>query len=285
MKQKYVRNLNVKRLLALAAAVLTLSAAAIAPAAAEQETDAAAGQETDAASGAEEESAAASASDRKPPETNAVAAGAEAKVHLDYAYNLVDASSEHMWVCLSDGAGKGFGCPWLALNLDKELEFEGVEGAEVYVGTDGILRLALTDTASGDEVNPVELLYTSEEEPIDYTLTAEHYDWDLNLTGTTPLGNITERDPQVYFDTFDAAITSEAAAIGASRYGEATWLTAIDEDGAAVVYGLGGEELVRYPETDASNLFASLSSDGQILVVSSISPEMWTDIFTVGTDG
>lgn len=266
MKQKHVRTLNAKRILALAAAVLTLSAAAITPAAAEQKTDSAA------------------APDREPPETNAVTTGLEAKVHLDYAYNLVDASSEHMWVCLSDGAGKGFGCPWLALNLDKDIEFEGVEGAEVYVGTDGILRLALTDTASGDEVNPAELLYTSEEEPIDYTLTAEHYDWDLNLTDTTPLGNITERDPQVYFDTFDAAITSEAAAIGASRYGDATWLTAIAEEGDAVVYGLSGEELVRYPETDASSIFASISSDGQILVVSSFSPEMWTDIFTVGED-
>lgn len=265
MKQKYERTRKTKKILALAAAILALSVTALSPAAAEQETD-----------------KAAKAENRKPPETEAVAAEAEAKVHLDYAYNLVGASSEHSWVCLCDGMSKGFGCPWLTINLDKDIEFSGSEGAEVYVGTSGILHLALTDTASGDEVNPSELLFM-EEEPIDYTLTAEHYDWDLNLIDTTPLGNITERDAQVYFDTFDSAISSEVAAIGASRYGDASFLTPQDVDGDAVLYGLSGEELVRYPGTDASGIMASMSSDGKILVVTSLGSEIWTDIFTVGT--
>lgn len=266
MKQKLAGPRTIRKALALTASVLALSAVTLSPAAADENTD-----------------TASAAKERKPPEIEAVTSGAEAKVHLDYAYDLVGASAENRWVCLSDGGSKGFGCPWLALNLDKEIEFQGSEGAEVYVGTSGILHLALSDTATGEEVNPFELLMTSDEEPsIDFTLTAEHYDWEGNLIDATPLGNVTERSVEVYQAAFDSAITSEISAIGASRYGDAVFTPLQDVDGDAVLYGTNGEELVRYPETDASLMHATISSDGRIAVVTSLGSEFQTDIFTIG---
>ena len=131
-------------------------------------------------------------------------------------------------------------------------------------------------------MNPFELLNTSDEGPIDFTLTAEHYDWEGNLIDATPLGNVTERSPEAYQAAFDSAIASEVGAIGASRYGDAVYTPLQDADDDAVLYGSNGEELVRYPDTDASFMHATISSDGKIAVVTNLGSEFQTDIFTIG---
>ncbi len=220
---------------------------------------------------------------REPAETNAIMNGVEVKVSMRGSFDLLDASLEKGWACLIDGAGKGFGSPWLAINLDKDLEIWGEEGAEVYVGANGILRFKLTETESGKEISTWEL--DEEDEQTGLTLYAVRYDWDGNLVEEKELGSIADKDSQAYYATFSASMNSEINAVGAAPYGNATRLTVQDVDGDAVCYGTNGAELVRYPGADASSMHATISNDGKVLVINWYSSGYYTEIFTVGQTG
>ena len=220
---------------------------------------------------------------REPVETDAIMNGVEAKVSMNGSFDLWDASLQNGWVCLVDGSGKGFGSPWVAVNLDQDLEIWGEEGAEVYVGMNGILRFKLTETESGKEISTWELLASGQEDvQTGLTLYAERYDWEGNLVEERELGSITEKDSQAYYAAFTGPMNSEISAVGAAPYGNSTSLTMQDVGGDAVCYGTNGAELVRYPGADASSMHASISNDGKVLVINRYSSGYSTDIFTVG---
>ena len=222
--------------------------------------------------------------ERQVPETEAIMDGVEAKVCLDSAFDLMNTAAADGWVSLCDATGKGFGCPWIALSLDKDISIWGEEGAEVYVGTQGILRFRLADTENGDEISAFTLLSSGyEDETIDYTLYAEHYDWSGVLVDKKSLGNITEKSVDAYYQVFGSVIDSEINAIGASAYGDSQRLTVQNENADAVIYGNNGRKWLRYPGMDASEMHAALSNDGKILVVTMLSPKYRTEIFTVGS--
>ncbi len=219
---------------------------------------------------------------REPVKTNAIMNGVEARVRMRGSFDLWDASLQNGWACLIDGSGKGFGSPWVAVNLDRDLEIWGEEGAEVYVGTNGILRFKLTETESGKEISTWELLTSGqEEEQTGLTLYAEYYDWEGNLSEEKELGSIADKDSQAYYDAFSGLMNSEISAVGAAPYGNSTMLKLQDVDGDAVCYGTNGAELVRYPGADASSMRASISNDGKVIVIDHYS-DYFTDIFTVG---
>lgn len=242
------------------AGVLGMMLALSAGAACAQEAEPA--QETEMQTGLQAE-----IKDRERPTSNAVVNGQVLDI-LDEAYYMEDASAEHRWIVLADGTGKGFGCPWIAMNLDKEIEIEAEEGAEVYLGSNGILRFEWRDTESNEPVNTGSLFFMVGDTPITAALYAQHYDWEGKMTEESEVLTYTQREDGDYYAEVSPAVQQLVSEWGSTLYHtNNSPITFQDENGDAVGYGPDGTEIIRYAGEDATKMMGNLSADGKILCV------------------
>ena len=224
--------------------------------------------------------------ERENPETSAVTEWVP-QVSLHGVYALVGASFENGWACICDNTMKGYGTPWAAIDLNYEQGIRGEEGAEVYVGANGILRFSMTDVGTGKEVSTENLfLMDSEGEgPDEYLVSAQYYGWDGKKTGEKELGTFVNDGTSDYYATFHSQMESEISAIGAVPYGDATMVSVQNVDGGAAAYAPDGTELIRYPDIAAEDLSVTLSKDGKVLAASVRDSSYITEIFTLGEPG
>ena len=208
------------------------------------------------------------------------------KIRIGGNFAVGGASFENGWVNLYDCTMKGFGTPWVAMDLNYDQYIMGEEGAETYVGANGIIRFSLTDVGSGKKVSSYYLMEPDEEDaPESLLVKVEYYGWDGKMTGEKELGTFVNDGSQDFFSTFDSLMNAEINAIGAVPYGEMNMLTTqAADDGAACIVS-NGKELVRYPDIAAEDLEGYISSDGKILAACLGYPVYKTEIFTLGEPG
>ena len=216
-----------------------------------------------------------------PVETTAIT-DAEAKLSLGGAYEVVGGSAQNGWVYLIDASGKGYGSPWVALNLDKKLYVSGMEGAEVYVGASGILRFEWTEAGGEKDVDPYDVWFgESEGDSKEYTLSALRYDWNGELIETKELGTHVQGDGDLYSSELESAMEEEIRAAGVNQSEYPERIEFRDEDGDAVGYNDDGDELIRYPETPAEEIYyAVISKDGSFMSVALDYPKNRTEIYS-----
>lgn len=207
------------------------------------------------------------APDREHPESSATVNGQVIDI-LDYSCNLEDASAEKRWIVLSDGSAKGFGTAWLAMNMDKDITLWAEEGAEIFIGTNGILRLSWRDAATDEYVGTDTLFFGLNEEPVTANLYAQTYNWDGTLAEEKEITSFTQKENANYFSEVSPLLDPVLAEQGAAMYHEGnTYLTFQDDNGDAVAFDSNGAELIRYPALDASTIRGTISEDGKILGV------------------
>ena len=118
------------------------------------------------------------------------------------------------------------------------------------------------------------------ETPKEFTLLAEHYDWDGELVETKEIGTKVQGEDV----TLDAQMREEINAVGAKEYMETRQVSFHDENGDAVGTNESGTEVIRYPDTAADSVSSStMSPDGSILTVTFGSPNYRTEVFTLGS--
>ncbi len=202
------------------------------------------------------------------PESKAVLNGELINV-LDESFEVSAVSAENGWLCLICDDGKGYGSPWLAVSFDGKHEIKAEEGAEVYLGTDGILRFSWKDAGTGEEVKPDKLAFEySADEPVTAIYCATLYDWDGNVAEEKELTTYTQTEGGDFFSVTWPLMEQETAAHGATLFGHGTkYLTVEDDGGDAVCRDDAGNEIARYPDTSADFMRAHLSGDGTILTV------------------
>ncbi len=202
------------------------------------------------------------------PESKAVLNGELIDV-LDEAYEVSDVSGEHGWISYVWAEGKGYGSPWLVVSLDGKHEIKAEEGAEAYIGTDGILRFFWKDADTGEEVKPNDLAFKySADDPITAIFCVTLYDWDGEPMEEKELTTYTQTEGGDFFSVTWPLMEQETAAHGATLYGHGTkYLTVEDDGGDAVCRDDAGNEIARYPDTSADFMRAHLSGDGTILTV------------------
>ncbi len=208
------------------------------------------------------------------------------KIQLRGNFGIAGASFENGWVNLFDCTMKGYGTPWVAMDLNYDQYIVGEEGAETYVGANGIIRFCLTDVGSGERVSSYYLIEPEEDEaPEGCLVKVEYYGWDGKKTGDKELGTFVNDGSQDFYTTFGSLMNAEINAVGAVPYGDMRMLTTqAADDGAACIVS-DGKELVRYPDTAAEDLEAYISSDGKVLAACLGYPEYKTEVFTLGEPG
>lgn len=187
---------------------------------------------------------------------------------LNEAYMLEDASYENGWVILTDGEGKGFGSPWMAMNLEKDISVKAEEGAEVYLGSEGLLRFAWKNQESGEELKASQLFFSTGEEPVTAVLCGEYLDWAGELIEEKEIATYAQAEGGDYYSEIQPLVEQAVTEWGGSLYHtDKQTITFQTEGEDAVGYDPSGTEVIRYPGEEAGNIWASLSADGKVLCV------------------